>query len=603
MNWLLGSKAPDVQEPPETPVHRWALNAFKGALRPETPFPDHRSSHDAPAVVDNNNNNNNNASGFSILKTPGQARERRNTNVKFHKSVQTPPKRLTRSGLPNTFPGKFPSPWTPKSTEMTVDDSRDGEEVSASPIGIQKDVKANMGNNNNNNSLKKLSMQLESTRPVEKTDVKNSIRGREEAKKEKFDSSVRPLNWHVDEGFEEVLNSITKNNAYLQKLIDDMQESCSHVDESFAVEQSSGASDLTANLDEPRSRSGLYWKAKFAEFASLTDRLKSEQNNMEQALARLRADIGTRSTEENEHWKDRCDLLQEELVRERRSARNDPLNREVRELRKQVRDLQVTKEENKDLKQQVSIADAEIRDLQRQVKQAGQKKDESSLSERIKDAPSTSRSQPPDGRDSRLTIASVKVSSLASLPHSATSRRLALAQAAVAAERIPAQSTDDKEIRTDILPSAAISHAKTTQGRDRTIRTHGRFGSRTTNTILHQETVDVHSPGKTHGQTNPGEVAKALSGVNLPPNAEESRSALDPIPVNVRPPSADRIVVKESPRPAFARLADNGPAASSVITGTGDSAARRAAARQRLELFKAKRAADKSRTVPVSLRG
>lgn len=88
-----------------------------------------------------------------ILLTPGTAMTRKKA-VTFHPSVPTattPPTRIghIRSGLPHEFPGKFPSPWTPKvstashhqrSASWSDPSSREPDGEEAGPVDKGKNV-------------------------------------------------------------------------------------------------------------------------------------------------------------------------------------------------------------------------------------------------------------------------------------------------------------------------------------------------------------------------------------------------------------------------------------------------------------------------------
>lgn len=341
MNWLLGGSR---REQEGTPVHKWALDAFKGSIFPDSPI--HGPiPYDSPA-----------ANGQSILKTPGQTKKDKRVNVTFHKSVETPPK-AKRSSV--NLPGKFPSPWTPK-----IDDNADESETEnagpASPISKAKDT----SDVKRGNSLKTLTMKLDRTTHDLKARATTATQPRHATKHTK----PRSLNWDVEKGFEEVLDCITKNNTYLQELISEMQESQSVMDESFYTDNTQ-TSDYTVNLDEPRSRSGNYWKQKFTDLSSLTKRVQVEQDNMARALEKLKTQVGNRETQQYEDYKDRHDVLKEELEREKRSNKASSQSRLTRDLRKQIEELQKEVAEKDELREELDIADLQIKDLQNQLKQ------------------------------------------------------------------------------------------------------------------------------------------------------------------------------------------------------------------------------------------
>jgi hypothetical protein len=119
-------------EPPETPAHQFAVNAFKHALF-GTPAPedanDASKTIDKRAKIDAANAKNiiitppmedgpplsPSKQPGGILMTPGTASKGRKT-VSFGSQVMdNEGKRgnIGKSGIPNDCPGKFPSPWTP----------------------------------------------------------------------------------------------------------------------------------------------------------------------------------------------------------------------------------------------------------------------------------------------------------------------------------------------------------------------------------------------------------------------------------------------------------------------------------------------------------
>ncbi|KAL1304424.1 hypothetical protein AAFC00_003422 [Neodothiora populina] len=159
LSWLTGSKGADADEPdvgdtifeaPETPAPVFAVRAFKHAIF-GTPKPGGRQDHfddiaeRIPSKTSRSTTSGNDTTsgeqsggikdmplpdilGFSptkpngILMTPGTTR--RNKTVTFGAQVvDNEGKKPSRSGLPNTFPGKFPSPWTPKTDFDALSDT------------------------------------------------------------------------------------------------------------------------------------------------------------------------------------------------------------------------------------------------------------------------------------------------------------------------------------------------------------------------------------------------------------------------------------------------------------------------------------------------
>ncbi|KAK8199527.1 spindle pole body formation-associated protein-domain-containing protein [Phyllosticta capitalensis] len=124
-------------EPPETPAPVFAARAIKHAIfgtpqAPETVKPIEKG----PALRNNRvaalqaessrprpSNDANDQDGpklAGILSTPGAAKERKTVSFGTH-VVDNEGKKSNignRSGLPNDYPGKFPSPWTPKTGLM-----------------------------------------------------------------------------------------------------------------------------------------------------------------------------------------------------------------------------------------------------------------------------------------------------------------------------------------------------------------------------------------------------------------------------------------------------------------------------------------------------
>ncbi|KAK5135962.1 hypothetical protein LTR08_004420 [Meristemomyces frigidus] len=162
LHWLAGQKAPETSdpdatgyvEPPETPAPVFAVRAFKHAIfgTPQTiaqPKPRRHSNSEnqkprptgvrseRPALMRPKSSGD--VHGFSqekeppcpepmnsptkgILMTPGTAAGRRKT-VTFGEHVSNnEEKRITKSGLPDDCPGKFPSPWVKPSVAEVKDE-------------------------------------------------------------------------------------------------------------------------------------------------------------------------------------------------------------------------------------------------------------------------------------------------------------------------------------------------------------------------------------------------------------------------------------------------------------------------------------------------
>lgn len=463
LHWLLGGpSAARHDQAPETPVHSWVLDAFRNALGPDTPVPKAQHLYDSPATAANNAN--------SILKTPGYAKEKKNVNVTFHKSVRTPPKRKARSGLPNQFSGKFPSPFTPKDLSLPESDARDKhcEDFSGSPIGVVKDRHLS---SRFTSSLKSFSVRTTGdnlpTAHKEKT-AQPPVLNRERENTERHPSAPRDepsLAWDLNKGFEEVLQSIAKNNAYLQDLINEMQESLVQAEESFSDVYSLAGSDVTMNMDEPKSSSGKFWRSKFLDFKLLTEKLKDEQNNMEKALAKLRSDIDQSDGQAAAQWKQRCEALAEDLDRERRSSKNSAQMREIRELRRNLRESQAQIKAQGEVQAQLDIANHQIQDLHAQL----QAKNEDEAQKRSESEQALRSPDPTPASQHDVTSTS------------ATARRLARIRASANSYPAPTIATT-----LSALPDLAKSEPTTVGVLDnRTF--HRRFSSRTRDVVVHED--------------------------------------------------------------------------------------------------------------------
>lgn len=119
-------------EPPETPAHQFAVNAFKHAIF-GTPAPEDAAKtpkfHEKKAKIDAANAKvielptpTEEAPSLSpskqpggVLRTPGTASKGRKTVTFGSHVVDNEGKRVNigKSGIPSDCPGKFPSPWTP----------------------------------------------------------------------------------------------------------------------------------------------------------------------------------------------------------------------------------------------------------------------------------------------------------------------------------------------------------------------------------------------------------------------------------------------------------------------------------------------------------
>ena len=149
-------------EPPETPAPVFAVRAFKHALfgtpksaenDPDIAPTEDEMKSEQPAranatsspekratsaeVLEAKNFGSSPVKPASILMTPGTGATRRKT-VSFRAQVATNEARKSlkqsRSGLPNDFPGKFPSPWTPKTVEKHAEQQNHTEQARATKL-------------------------------------------------------------------------------------------------------------------------------------------------------------------------------------------------------------------------------------------------------------------------------------------------------------------------------------------------------------------------------------------------------------------------------------------------------------------------------------
>ena len=130
-------------EPPETPAHQFAVNAFKHAIfgTPAAEDPNNTSKKsfmkakldaanaktiEIPAPKDEGPQSSPSKQPGGILMTPGTANKGRKTVSFGSQVVDNEAKRgnIGKSGIPSDCPGKFPSPWTP-GTQLKLDPSSD----------------------------------------------------------------------------------------------------------------------------------------------------------------------------------------------------------------------------------------------------------------------------------------------------------------------------------------------------------------------------------------------------------------------------------------------------------------------------------------------
>ncbi|KAK6521618.1 hypothetical protein TWF506_001831 [Arthrobotrys conoides] len=161
----------------------------------------------------------------SILVTPGNTISKKKT-VSFgpdqvHEDTFCYEARTgrVRSGLPADYPGKFPSPWTPKITNELPKRRTSRELARVEEIEIFED-------------------QNKPYKGTPKPKTKNSTtssKSKDEAK-----------------SVDDQIQALRENTARINDMI-----------EEASVQQATDA-DITVNLDEPRSRSGVYWKDRYS---------------------------------------------------------------------------------------------------------------------------------------------------------------------------------------------------------------------------------------------------------------------------------------------------------------------------------------------------
>lgn len=130
-------------DPPETPAHQFAVKAFKQAIF-GTPAPEDLNNAtrkfetrtkaaavnakvtELPAPDNGELSQSPTKRAVGILMTPGTASKGRKT-VSFGSQIEDNEGKtsgISRSGIPNNCPGKFPSPWAP-GTELKLDSASD----------------------------------------------------------------------------------------------------------------------------------------------------------------------------------------------------------------------------------------------------------------------------------------------------------------------------------------------------------------------------------------------------------------------------------------------------------------------------------------------
>jgi hypothetical protein len=383
MNWLVGRNK---QQEPETPVHRWAINAFKAALGSDTPLhaPVLSSAAATPVpvqepvqqvVVEETAPATQRArasSTASILKTPGATKEQRKS-VTFEAMA---PLVTSRSGLPQSFPGKFPSPWIARDEEHAKASSEEEEPAASPSMGREAPLNRFGGKRQlsttslfNDIGPRKVSERVATparTQPVSKSAETPKLRT----------TTQSSMPWTVDRGFQDLLAGFTRNNTTLQQMIAEMQDSCANAQAEARMTVGAGAafagtdSNATLTLDEPRSRSGQFWKQKFESLSGLSQTIQREQDIMQGKLLRLRDEVEARVEAVAVEWRDRCAILRDELDRERQAAKALPSAREVRGCRQRIKELEQQVSEMQHAANKSEAAELKLEALEGQLKAA-----------------------------------------------------------------------------------------------------------------------------------------------------------------------------------------------------------------------------------------
>ncbi|KAF3925535.1 hypothetical protein ABW21_db0200903 [Orbilia brochopaga] len=166
----------------------------------------------------------------SILVTPGNTISKKKTVSfgpdQFHEDTicyETRTGRI-RSGLPSSYPGKFPSPWTPKVTNDFP--KKRAKDIRVDDIEIFEDQ----------------------AKPLKSAQKSRSRFDKDTGRDFALTSKPRDEVKSVDEQ----INALRENTARINDMIGEAAEEPVH------------DGDVTVNLDEPRSRSGVYWKERYS---------------------------------------------------------------------------------------------------------------------------------------------------------------------------------------------------------------------------------------------------------------------------------------------------------------------------------------------------
>lgn len=101
-----------------------------------------------------------------------------------------------------------------------------------------------------------------------------------------------PLYQNPPQGFEDVLQTIAKDNGYIQDRIKDLQVSVVQTKEFSGKGRNLAGPDITTDMEVPKCSCGQYWRGKLP-------------------------DIDQSGAEDAAHWQQRCEDLAEELYKER----------------------------------------------------------------------------------------------------------------------------------------------------------------------------------------------------------------------------------------------------------------------------------------------
>jgi hypothetical protein len=271
-----------VFDPPETPAPVFAIRAFKSALfgtpgaedddDEGLPCTRRRKSKRAQNLLDDARDNNEKplqngrdrliniekrqsmpSPTKSILMTPGTTAMRRKT-VSFGEGVVESERNMTKaaqftSGLPQNFPGKFPSPWSTRKSD-------------AQPVGKSK-----------------LTQSLLNARD-QKTEDRIIEDLLPEAEEKDLVTALPPV-------------ISTLGTAPAKEL------------------------DETVNLDEPRSKSGRYWKSEYEQFESKSNReirKLLEYRHIAKSYAKKKDEEASRLTEKLRKQEEKVQFMEREVA-------------------------------------------------------------------------------------------------------------------------------------------------------------------------------------------------------------------------------------------------------------------------------------------------